>query len=69
MIGEIGLKHLEFVPEIVPVLMLVLEDLVPAVARQAITCGISLFRATLEKLAIQVFFYKKIGLLNQLGIS
>lgn len=52
-IGEIGLKHLEFVPEIVPVLMLVLEDLVPAVARQAITCGISLFRATLEKLAIQ----------------
>lgn len=53
MIGEIGLKHLEFVPEIVPVLMLVLEDLVPAVARQAITCGISLFRATLEKLAIQ----------------
>ncbi|XP_011006560.1 PREDICTED: uncharacterized protein LOC105112532 isoform X2 [Populus euphratica] len=52
-IGEIGLKHLEFVPEIVPVLMLVLEDPVPAVARQAITCGISLFRATLEKLAIQ----------------
>ncbi|KAJ6425283.1 hypothetical protein OIU84_025953, partial [Salix udensis] len=52
-IGEIGLKHLEFVPEIVPVLMLVLEDLVPAVARQAITCGISLFRATLEKITIQ----------------
>uniref|UniRef100_A0A6N2K7K1 Symplekin C-terminal domain-containing protein n=1 Tax=Salix viminalis TaxID=40686 RepID=A0A6N2K7K1_SALVM len=52
-IGEIGLKHLEFVPEIVPVLMLVLEDLVPAVARQAISCGISLFRATLEKITIQ----------------
>ena len=48
------MKHLEFVPEIVPVLMLVLEDLVPAVARQAITCGMSLFRATLEKITIQV---------------
>ncbi|KAF2306386.1 hypothetical protein GH714_017289 [Hevea brasiliensis] len=52
-IGEIGLNHLEFVPEIVPVLMSVLEDSAPAVARQAITCGINLFRSTLQKLAIQ----------------
>ncbi|XP_065852529.1 uncharacterized protein [Euphorbia lathyris] len=52
-IGEIGFRHLETVPEIVPVLMSVLEDRAPAVARQAITCGISLFRYTLGKLAIK----------------
>ncbi|WCJ28032.1 HEAT repeat-containing protein [Euphorbia peplus] len=52
-IGEIGLRHLEFVPEIVPVLMGVLEDRAPAVARQAITCGINLFRSTLGKLAVK----------------
>ncbi|XP_043816322.1 uncharacterized protein LOC110622332 isoform X2 [Manihot esculenta] len=52
-IGEIGLRHLEFVPEIVPVLISVLEDRAPAVARQAITCGVNLFRSTLQKLALQ----------------
>ncbi|PON51152.1 Coatomer beta subunit [Parasponia andersonii] len=52
-IGEIGLKHVDFVPEIVPELMTVLNDSAPAVARQAITCGIDLFRRTLEKVAIQ----------------
>eukprot|EP00257_Ricinus_communis_P020865 XP_015580215.1 uncharacterized protein LOC8265046 isoform X1 [Ricinus communis] len=53
MIGDIGLKHLEFVPEIVNVLINVLEDRAPAVARQAITCGINLFRSTLQKIAIK----------------
>ncbi|KAL4606232.1 hypothetical protein ACB092_09G086800 [Castanea dentata] len=53
MIGEIGLKHFEFLPEIVPVLITVLSDATPAVARQAITCGIELFRSILEKVAIQ----------------
>lgn len=45
---------MEFLPEIVPVLITVLNDSTPAVARQAITCGIDLFRRTLEKVAIQV---------------
>ncbi|KAK8576784.1 hypothetical protein V6N13_015215 [Hibiscus sabdariffa] len=52
-IGEIGVKHLEFVPEIAPFLITVLEDATPAVARQSISCSIDLFRHTLEKTAIQ----------------
>ncbi|CAL1399353.1 unnamed protein product [Linum trigynum] len=52
-IGELGLKHLVFIPEIVPVLMTLSEDSVPAVARQAITCGTRLFRATLITIALQ----------------
>lgn len=52
-IGEVGVKHLEYLPEIVPVLINVLKDDTPAVARQAITCGADLFHCTLEKVAIQ----------------
>ncbi|KAA3464831.1 Symplekin [Gossypium australe] len=52
-IGEIGVKHLEFVPEIAPFLITVLEDATPAVARQSIACSIDLFRHTLEKTAIR----------------
>ncbi|KAE8728883.1 HEAT repeat-containing protein isoform 2 [Hibiscus syriacus] len=52
-IGEIGVKHLEFVPEIAPFLITVLEDATPAVARQSIFCSIDLFRHTLEKITIQ----------------
>ncbi|KAL5550451.1 hypothetical protein UlMin_000627 [Ulmus minor] len=52
-IGEIGLKHVNFLPEIVPGLISVLNDPTPAVARQAITCGIDLFRSTLQKITIQ----------------
>lgn len=55
MVGDIGLKHIEFIPEIVPVLITVLKDGTPAVARQAIACGVELFRSTLLKVAIQVF--------------
>ncbi|XP_048127124.1 symplekin isoform X3 [Rhodamnia argentea] len=52
-IGEIGIKQLEFLPEMVPVLISVLDDESPPVARQAISCGIDLFRHTFERIAIQ----------------
>lgn len=45
---------MEFLPEIVPVLISVLNDATPAVARQGISSGIDLFRSTLMKIAIQV---------------
>ncbi|KAH7834856.1 hypothetical protein Vadar_020340 [Vaccinium darrowii] len=54
MVGDIGLKHMEFIPEIVPVLITVLKDGTPAVPRKAIACGVELFRSTLIKVAIQV---------------
>ncbi|XP_027335411.1 symplekin isoform X2 [Abrus precatorius] len=53
MLGEIGLKNTEFLPDIVPVLINILDDDTPAVVRQAILCGTDLFRSTLEKIAIQ----------------
>ncbi|XP_024187491.1 uncharacterized protein LOC112192134 [Rosa chinensis] len=53
MLGEIGLMHVDFVPEIVPSLINVLSDDTPAVARQAITSGSELFRCVLEKVALQ----------------
>ncbi|XP_057458504.1 uncharacterized protein LOC130749200 isoform X2 [Lotus japonicus] len=53
MVGEIGLKNTEFLSDIVPVLIDVLDDDTPVVVRQAILCGIDLFRSTLQKLAIQ----------------
>ncbi|KAI8557021.1 hypothetical protein RHMOL_Rhmol05G0301600 [Rhododendron molle] len=56
MVGDIGLKHIEFIPEIVPVLITLLKDGTPAVARQAIACGVELFRSTLLKVAIQGLF-------------
>lgn len=52
-IGEIGIKQLEFLPEMVPVLISLLTDESPPVARQAISCGIDLFRHTFETIAIQ----------------
>ncbi|WJX49040.1 hypothetical protein P8452_35527 [Trifolium repens] len=53
MVGEIGLNNTEFMPDIVPVLIDILDDDTPAVVRQAILCGIDLFSSTLEKIAIQ----------------
>ncbi|KAK2980006.1 hypothetical protein RJ640_020032 [Escallonia rubra] len=53
MIGAIGLKHTEFLPEIIPVLIAILKDDTPAVARQAIRCGVDIFRHSLVKVAIQ----------------
>lgn len=49
-----GLKHLELLSEIIPSLSDVLKDDTPAVARQAIACGIDIFRCLLVKVAIQV---------------
>lgn len=54
MIGDIGSKHIELLPEMVPCLIAFLKDETPAVARQAITTGTSLFGYVLEKLVIQV---------------
>jgi hypothetical protein len=55
-LGEIGLKYVELIPEIVPLLIKSLEDETPAVARQVIACGADLFRSTLERVAVQVVF-------------
>jgi symplekin len=52
-LGEIGLKYVELIPEIVPLLIKSLEDETPAVARQVIACGADLFRSTLERVAVQ----------------
>ncbi|GFY83762.1 HEAT repeat-containing protein [Actinidia rufa] len=54
LIGDIGLKNEECIPEIVPVLMTLLKERTPAVARQAICCGIDLFHSSLIKVAIQL---------------
>ncbi|XP_055812650.1 uncharacterized protein LOC129882403 [Solanum dulcamara] len=56
MVGHIGFEHGEFLPDIVPVLISALKDDTPAVARQAINCGIEIFRCTLVKVAIQGLF-------------
>ncbi|XP_050380986.1 uncharacterized protein LOC126798167 [Argentina anserina] len=53
MLGEIGLVHVDFVPEIVTSLINALSDDTPAVARQAISSGSDLFRCVLEKVALQ----------------
>ncbi|ESW05883.1 hypothetical protein PHAVU_010G000700 [Phaseolus vulgaris] len=53
MFGEIGLKNTEFLSDIVPMLIDVLDDDTPAVVRQALQCGIQLFRGTLEKIVVQ----------------
>ncbi|KAL4557934.1 hypothetical protein LXL04_036129 [Taraxacum kok-saghyz] len=51
--GDVGLNYADLLPEVVPLLITLLRDGTPAVARQAITCGISLFRRALTKMAIQ----------------
>ncbi|PIA32259.1 hypothetical protein AQUCO_04500095v1 [Aquilegia coerulea] len=53
MIGEIGVEHTDFIPEMMQVLIDFFEDDTPAVTRQAITSGTNLFRSTLEKVAVQ----------------
>ncbi|XP_026660999.2 symplekin isoform X2 [Phoenix dactylifera] len=49
MIGDIGMKHMELLPEMIPSLIYFLKDSTPAVARQAIITGTYLFRNVLEK--------------------
>ncbi|KVH94873.1 Armadillo-like helical [Cynara cardunculus var. scolymus] len=51
--GDIGLDYTDLLPDVVPLLVNLLRDSTPAVARQAITCGISLFRRVLTKIALQ----------------
>ncbi|MQL92868.1 hypothetical protein Taro_025504 [Colocasia esculenta] len=51
-ISEIGMKNMDLLPEIVPTLIYLLRDETPAVTRQAITSGTSLFRSVLEKLGL-----------------
>lgn len=52
MIEELGLKYLEYLPDMVPVLIAFLKDDTPAVARQAVSTGTNLFRNTLEEVAL-----------------
>lgn len=66
-IGEIGLMHSDFIPELLPVLVDFLRDDTPAVARQAITSGRNLFCGTLEKVAVQGLHSS--GLDNSLELS
>lgn len=54
MIEEIGLKNLEHLSQMVPVLLAFLKDDTPAVIRQTITSGTNLFRNTLEHVALQI---------------
>ncbi|EPS64126.1 hypothetical protein M569_10655, partial [Genlisea aurea] len=61
LIGEIGLKHLELLPEIVPALMGVLNDDTLSVCRQAILCSIDIFRCCLVKVAIQGLYSTEIN--------
>ncbi|XP_076904696.1 uncharacterized protein LOC143560239 [Bidens hawaiensis] len=58
--GEVGLNNTDLLPDIVPLLLTLLRDGTPAVARQAITCGISLFRRTLMKIAIQGLYSSEV---------
>ncbi|KAL8232547.1 hypothetical protein R6Q57_002325 [Mikania cordata] len=51
--GDVGLNYMDLLPDIVPLLITLLRDGIPAVARQAITCGISLFRHVFIKIAMQ----------------
>ncbi|BBN13431.1 symplekin [Marchantia polymorpha subsp. ruderalis] len=52
-IEEIGLKSSDQLPFMVPVLVALLRDNTPAVARRAISSGTNLFRNTLEQVALQ----------------
>lgn len=60
MIEEIGLKNLEHLSQMVPVLLAFLKDDTPAVIRQSITSGTNLFRNALEYAALQAVHYGKL---------
>ncbi|CAH9061330.1 unnamed protein product [Cuscuta europaea] len=53
MLAPIGIKHIELLPEIMPLLITSLKDDTPAVARQSIICGIEIFRSLLLKVTVQ----------------
>ncbi|CAK9233640.1 unnamed protein product [Sphagnum troendelagicum] len=52
-IEEIGTRHVEHISTMVPVLLALLQDTTPAVARRAITSGSNIFRTVLEQVASQ----------------
>jgi len=53
-VGEVGSKHMEYLPDIIPCLLHLLNDEAPAVVRQAIKTGTALFAKLLQHLVIQV---------------
>ncbi|KAI4971491.1 hypothetical protein ZWY2020_002405 [Hordeum vulgare] len=53
MIGEIGSKHTVFIPDMMPSLLDLLNDEMPAVARQAVKTGTNLFAKVLQELVVQ----------------
>ncbi|CAM0151620.1 unnamed protein product [Urochloa decumbens] len=55
-IGEVGSKHMAYLPDIIPCLLHLLNDEVPAVVRQAIKTGTTLFAKILQHLVIQGLF-------------
>jgi symplekin len=72
MIEEIGTRHVAHISTMVPVLLALLRDSTPAVARRAITSGSNIFRTTLEQVASQVHyssilseFFEKLGVFHQ----
>lgn len=52
-IAQIAAKHLQFLPEIVPVMLTLLKDDTPPVARQVVASSIHIFRCTLFKVSVQ----------------
>uniref|UniRef100_A0A0D9X398 Symplekin C-terminal domain-containing protein n=1 Tax=Leersia perrieri TaxID=77586 RepID=A0A0D9X398_9ORYZ len=56
MIGEVGSKHMAYLPNVMPCLLDLLNDDTPAVARQAIKTGTTLFAKVLQQLVIQGLF-------------
>ncbi|KAJ4793080.1 HEAT repeat-containing protein [Rhynchospora pubera] len=59
-IGEVGSKYTEVLPELMPSLLIFLADGTPAVTRQAVTTGTQLFHAVLEKLFFQGLYSSEI---------
>ncbi|KAJ1699001.1 hypothetical protein LUZ63_007513 [Rhynchospora breviuscula] len=59
-IGEVGSKYTEVLPELTPSLLTFLADGTPAVTRQAVTTGTQLFHAVLEKLFFQGLYSSEI---------
>ncbi|XP_057851293.1 uncharacterized protein LOC131061569 [Cryptomeria japonica] len=60
MIQEIGLKNMEHLSAMLPVLLTLLKDDVPAVVRQSIASGTNLIRNALELVSLQVSYSGKL---------
>lgn len=52
-IEEIGLKHLDYVVTMVPVIIALIRDSMPAVTRRAVTAGSNIFRSIFQQVAMQ----------------